>query len=188
MMEEPSEASANLAIYAMTIGPTGPSKMPIDPVWSSEKLFQLNRKKIVTEKLWYMNADFETELDNLSGNYRPLPYFQQINRGLSEHLLLLTNPGDAMLVEPPWPETLVAEADHRGVTLTWPNEQTDNSSKLFTPCGWTPSAIEICQRVGAVMPPISLEIVRRVNSKLFSHSLEFELGVALPGSGTRFNI
>jgi hypothetical protein len=130
-----------------------------------------------------MNADFEVELAH-AGSYRRLPAFEALNRRLSPQLLWLTRPGDALLAREPWPDALTSEARRRGVELVSPTRARSQASRTFTPWGWTPSAVEAGERVGAQLSPVAFETVRRVNSKLWSHALEVELGLALKGAAT----
>jgi hypothetical protein len=64
------------------------------------------------------------------------------------------------------------------------NQVRPHERREFTPWGWTASVIEIGARLGASVNPVPLDVVRRVNSKLWSHNIEQELGVALPGAAT----
>lgn len=134
-----------------------------------------------------MNADFETELASLStpgGAYRRLPFFDALNARLAPHLLRLARPGDALLLPQPWGDAVRDEARRREVELCAPSDAGDQSARVFTPWGWTPGAEAAGERTGAVMRPVPLATVARVNSKLWSHALEVELGVSLPGAAT----
>jgi len=134
-----------------------------------------------------MNADFEIELASLSSPsvaYRRLPFFDALNARLSPHLLRLALPGDALLLPGPWGDAIRDEARRREVELCAPPDAGDQSARVFTPWGWTPSAAAAGERVGAVVRPVPFDVVARVNSKLWSHALEVELGVALPGAAT----
>jgi hypothetical protein len=131
-----------------------------------------------------MNADFETELSAGAAAYRATPFFDALNARLAPQLLWLARAGDALLLPEPWGEALRREAGRRGVELSSPTAAGDNSTRVFTPWGWTPSAAAAGQRAGAVVSPVPFDTVARVNSKLWSHALEVELGVALPGSAT----
>jgi hypothetical protein len=130
-----------------------------------------------------MNADFETELSHTPGTYRRLPSSEALNRRLAPHLLWLARAGDALLLEEPWSEQLKSEARRRKVELVSPQHSTRLSTHLFTPWGWTPSAVAMGEQVCAVVAqPVPFGTVARVNSKLWSHSLEVELGWAQPGA------
>lgn len=132
-----------------------------------------------------MNADFETELAHMRGNkYRRLPFYDALNRRLAPHLLWLARAGDALLLEEQWSENLQREARSREVELVSPNHSTRMAKHIFAPWGWTPSAVAQGERAGAVMNPVPFDIVERVNSKLWSHALEVELGVAQRGATT----
>jgi hypothetical protein len=131
-----------------------------------------------------MNADFEVELAHAPGPYRRTHAFEALNRRLSAQLLWLTRPGDALLAAEPWAESLVVEARRRDVELVSQARTQSQSGRLFTPWGWTRSALEAGERAGAEVHPVPFEIVERVNSKLWSHALEVELGVALKGAAT----
>ncbi len=133
-----------------------------------------------------MNADFETELSDTSGAYRRLPFFDKLNRRLAPHLLWLARPGDALLLLEPWSEHLQREAQRRGIELISPArpEEEHQQERIFTPWGWTPSAVAVGEAVEAIVRPIPLSIVKRVNSKLWSHKLEVELGIAQKGATT----
>ena len=135
-------------------------------------------------KLWYMNADFEIELAHTSLPYRRLPSFEALNRRLAPHLLWLTRPGDALLLEEPFTESLRHEAKRRSVELISTKHPAPQPARIFSPWGWTPSAVALGERVGAIVRPVSLSVVARVNSKLWSHALEIELGLNLPGAAT----
>jgi hypothetical protein len=129
-----------------------------------------------------MNADCEMELAAPGGRYRRPASFDRVNRRLAAHLLWLAAPGDALLLEEGEAESLRARAERRGVELVTTASQGEQRGRTFTPWGWTPSAIARGAATGAAVRPISPEIVARVNSKLFSHALERELGIALPGA------
>lgn len=132
-----------------------------------------------------MNADFETELSHTVGTYRRLPFFDALNRRLAPHLLWLARAGDALLLGEPWSEQLQSEARRRGVELVSPEHSRQLSTHVFTPWGWTPSAVSAGEQAGAVvLSHVPFDIVARVNSKLWSHSLEVELGWAQPGAST----
>ena len=132
-----------------------------------------------------MNADFEVELAHAGrGPYRRTHSYEALNRRLSAHLLRLARPGDALLLSAPWPDSLVEDANGRGVELVPPSNVGSQSHRVFTPWGWTPTAAEAGERAGAVVRPVPFEVVRRVNSKLWSHALEVELGLALEGAAT----
>jgi hypothetical protein len=137
-----------------------------------------------SSRLWYMNADFETELSYTLGTYRRLPSLDALNQRLAPHLLWLTRHGDALLLGEPWSETLKIEAARRGVELIPPASSEPQTKRIFTPWGWTPSALIVGEQAGAVLQPIPFSTVARVNSKLWSHALEVELGIALPGAAT----
>lgn len=132
-----------------------------------------------------MNADFEMELAAASGStYRRPHAFVALNRRLAPHLLWLASHGDALLLEETWPETLAREAARRGVELILlrGDATQPQPDRIFTPWGWTPSVVALGESLGARLPPVSLETVRRVNSKLWSHALEEELGLAMRGA------
>jgi hypothetical protein len=135
-----------------------------------------------------MNADFETELAHRAQTARPYHRTHSsaaVNRRLSEKLLWLAGPGDALLAEEPWADSLVAEARARGVELVSPSRPATKLSRmLFTPWGWTPGAAGLGESAGAIVEPVPFEAVARVNSKLWSHALEVELGVAIEGAAT----
>jgi len=136
-------------------------------------------------RLWYMNADFETELSHTGGDYRRLPPADALNQRLAPHLLWLAQRGDALLLREPWSEQLKSEAVRRGVELISPERATNLGTYHFTPWGWTPSAVAAGHKAGAeVLAPAPLSTIARVNSKLWSHALEIELGWALPGATT----
>lgn len=132
-----------------------------------------------------MNADFEVELaaETTGGKYRRLPPFEALNRRLAPHLLWLAQPGDALLLEQPWSESLQSDARRRGVELVSPGHREREAARLFTPWGWTPCAVAAGVQAGArVSQTVPFATVARVNSKLWSHALEVELGLALDGA------
>jgi len=129
-----------------------------------------------------MNADFEAELSAVGGSYRRSHFFAALNGRLAPHLLWLTSPGDSLLLEEPWPASLTKESERRGVELIRCDSAGKQTGKIFTPWGWTPGVVALGESVGAHLPTVSLETVRRVNSKLWSHALEQELGLAMKGA------
>lgn len=133
-------------------------------------------------KLWYMNADFEMELAHAGQTYRRLPSFEALNQRLAPHLLWLARAGDALLLPEPYTETLRSEAKRRQVELVSLERAAHRSERIFTPWGWTPSALAVGHEARAVLQPVPFETVARVNSKLWSHALEVELGVAIKGA------
>jgi hypothetical protein len=136
----------------------------------------------MASRLWHMNADFEIELSHPTGTYRRLPSFETLNRRLAPQLLWLAREGDALLMPEPWSERLRDEARRRAVELVAPLSPGRDEARIFTPWGWTPSAAAAGRRAGAVTDPVPFDIVARVNSKLWSHALEVEMGVAQPGA------
>jgi len=137
----------------------------------------------MTSRLWYMNADFETELSAPGGAYKRPHFFAALNRRLAPHLLWLTSPGDSILLDDPWPESLTKESEQRGVELILRRGSTNRQTgRIFTPWGWTPGVIAIGESVGAQIPSVSLETIQRVNSKLWSHALEQKLGLTMKGA------
>lgn len=129
-----------------------------------------------------MNADFEMELADASGDYQPPASFAAINRRLAAHLLRLTRSGDALLLDEKPSADLRDEACRRDVEILLTQHHTNQSSRDFTPWGWTPRVIRLGERIGARLNPVAPEVVRRVNSKLWSHKLEQELGILMPHS------
>jgi hypothetical protein len=133
-----------------------------------------------------MNADFEAELEHLAfaarRAYRRPFSFEALNRRLSEKLLWLAREGDALLADEPWADSLVNEAHTRGVELISLASAEGQSHRLFTPWGWTPSALRVGEDAGASVEPLPFDVVARVNSKLWSHALEVELGIAIEGA------
>jgi hypothetical protein len=141
----------------------------------------------MVSKLWHMNADFETELAAPAVPYRRTSFFDALNRRLAVHLLWLARPGDALLLREPWPEQLQTQARRRDVELVSPGKPKDKSARVFTPWGWTPSAVAAGEQAGAVVHALPFDTVARVNSKLWSHALEVELGTAQPGAALAAN-
>lgn len=133
-------------------------------------------------RLWHMNADFETELAHPAGTYRRSSAFDALNRRLAPHLLRPARRGDALLLEEPWPDALRDEARRLGIELLSPARTRHQAGRIFTPWGWTPSAVAAGERAGAVVRSIPFHVTARVNSKLWSHALEVELGIAQPGA------
>lgn len=136
-------------------------------------------------KLWHMNADFETELAAAPAAYRRHAADEALNNRLAAHLLWLAKPGDALLISQS-NDTLQAEADKRGVELlTMQNghaRSISQSARTFTPWGWTQSVSDLGATLEAKVNHAPLATVHAVNSKLWSHRLEQELGIALPGA------
>jgi hypothetical protein len=136
-----------------------------------------------------MNADFEVELAHDAHSTRPYrrtPGLDALNRRLAPHLLRLARRGDGLLYEVPWPDALAGEARKREVELVSPRAaasgRTPQTERIFTPWGWTRAAAAEGLNAGADVRPLDFELAARVNSKLWSHALEVEMGWALPGA------
>jgi hypothetical protein len=137
-----------------------------------------------------MNADFEAELAHdafaPARPYRRTQAFDALNRRLAPHLLRLARPGDGLLYEVPWADALVEEARARGIVLVSPRAaasgRTPQAERVYTPWGWTRTAAAAGSEAGADVRPLDLDVVARVNSKLWSHAVEVEMGWALPGA------
>lgn len=138
----------------------------------------------MARRLWHMNADFEMELASGDSYRRPVS-FGVINRRLATHLLWLAAPGDRLLLdEPPWDESFATEARRRGVELIAAQKAHHQKGYEFTPWGWTPQTVVLGRQIGATVNPVPIDVMRRVNSKLWSHALEREMGIALEGAAT----
>jgi hypothetical protein len=133
-------------------------------------------------RLWYMNADFEMELAANSARYKCPPNFLSINHRLAERLLWLSSPGDALLIDPPWSPELLGTAKRREVELVSGAQPSRHDEHTFTPWGWTPTSLTKGATAGPVLHHPDLDVVRLVNSKLWSFELECELDIAIPGS------
>jgi hypothetical protein len=136
-------------------------------------------------RLWHMNADFEAELAHRAARpaapYRRNGFLDSLNRRLASRLLWLAREGDALLLEGPCAPELRERAQAAGVRLLSPGERVEGRVR-FEPWGWTESAVEAARRAGAEVSAPPLDVVARVNSKLWSHALEVELGVRMPGA------
>lgn len=135
-------------------------------------------------RLWFLNADFETELSVRPGTYRRTQSYAKLNQRLAPHLLWLTQPGDGLLLSKPWSDELQYEAQKFQIDLFEISKSTLDDY-LFTPWGWTLSAIDDGLRAGAIVqPPVPVSVIAQINSKLWSHALEVEMGWALPAAAT----
>jgi len=126
-----------------------------------------------------MNADVELELE--SADYRRTPTVAARNRRLAAGVLWLAGRGDAILLDRPWDEDLAGAARAAGVELVDPDAPGNQAGRRLAPWGWSAQAAALGRRLGARVEHPPIEAVARVNSKLFSHALERELGVATPG-------
>lgn len=131
-----------------------------------------------------MNADCETELACAAGTYRRPASLDILNHRLAAHLLWLMRPGDALLLREPWSERLRSAARRRAVELVSPAHTKHQGHRIFTPWGWTPSAVAVGERAGAALHSVPYDVAARVNSKLWSHALEVELGLVQRGAAT----
>ncbi|MFQ3591277.1 MAG: hypothetical protein SNJ67_13400 [Chloracidobacterium sp.] len=132
-------------------------------------------------RLWHINVDFEAELAAFvqGRRYVPTGAFAARNQMVAYNVLrYLARAGDALLVPSAWLAPLAAEATRAGVVLVPLENPGNRSGYEFTPWGWTPQALRVGERTGARLSPPALEVVARVNSKVYSHRLEAELGVA----------
>ena len=133
-------------------------------------------------RLWYMNADFEMELAANSPHYKCPESFQNINRRLAEKLLWIAAPGDALLIDAPWSSQLEEFASGRNVKLVDSPDPAKFHEHQFTPWGWTPTSKAKGIATGAAVLNPDIDVVRMVNSKIWSFRLECEMGTAILGS------
>lgn len=108
--------------------------------------------------LAWSNLDFEHDL---AGHLRPTPLLEELCRRWRFILRLL-------------PEA------RQATCLSDPSGLAPGSVDKLLCWGASPRAQKLARALGCSLPP--LEVVRRVNSKLFSHSLERSAGLALPGA------
>ncbi len=138
----------------------------------------------MSARLWYMNADFEMELAiPPTGKYFCSPIVEKINHRLAPNLLWLASPGDALLLEKPWSSDTIKLAQKQQVDLIALDCKTKHPNKVFTPWGWTTSVIRLGSKLEAIVNAPSLELITRINSKLFSFQLEQEWGIAMSKAG-----
>ncbi len=133
-------------------------------------------------RLWYINTDCEAEWAALARGDRFVPpgHFAAQNYILAFNLLkYLLRPGDGLLAPRSWWPGLAATAVAAGVELVPLDCPGDQSARQFTPWGWTPTARAIGEHAGAHLASPPLDVVARVNSKVYSHRLEHELGIAV---------
>ena len=131
-----------------------------------------------------MNADFEMELATPpTSKYFCSPIVEKINRRLAPNLLWLAAPGDALLLEKPWSTDTIKLAQKQQVDLIALDCETKHPDKTFTPWGWTTSVITLGSKIEAIVNAPSLELITRINSKLFSFQLEQEWGIAMSKAG-----
>jgi hypothetical protein len=135
----------------------------------------------MVNKLWYMNADFEMELANPPNKkYFCSDIVSEINQKLAPHLLWLAQKGDVLILAEPWSNEVKEFARKQEVELVSPTSKIKYPEKFFTPWGWTPSSISVGEKFGAIVNKVDLELIARINSKLFSFQLEKEWKIALP--------
>lgn len=136
---------------------------------------------LLTPKLWYMNADFEMELANPPGRkYLRDLNVEKINQHLAPNLVWLASKGDFLLLEKPWSKNVIKLAEERQINLITLESESRYLDKVFTPWGWTTSVIALGNKLGAIVNSPSLELIAKINSKLFSFELEKEWGIAMP--------
>lgn len=136
-----------------------------------------------------MNADFEMELANPPNKkYFCSDIVAQINQKLAPHLLWLAQKGDDLILAEPWTDEVKEFAKKQEVELISPNSKTKYPEKIFAPWGWTTSAISVGEKFGAIVKKVDLELVARVNSKLFSFQLEKEWNILLPTTAIVSNL
>ncbi|MBI4850362.1 MAG: hypothetical protein HY819_00910 [Acidobacteria bacterium] len=134
----------------------------------------------MTSKLWYMNADFEMELANPpTYKYLCSPIVEKINKQLAPNLLWLAAKDDSLLLEKPWSKDIVELAKEKKVDLISLDSKDKYPNKVFTPWGWTPSAITLGSKLETIISAPNLELIAKINSKLFSFQLEQEWGIAM---------
>lgn len=135
-----------------------------------------------------MNVDFEMELATGDKPYRVPGLLESINQHLTKRLMWLAKRGDAILFHR-LPERNISEtARMRGLAIKTLETPFRKDEYVFSPWGWSKRIVEIGLRSNAIMEFPSLEIVRRVNSKLWSHSIERDLGCDLKGSAVAESI
>ena len=121
-------------------------------------------------RIFLGNFDFEHQIAT-SGYNRPA------------HLLPLTKPDDRVHFDEPLPHEFLAAAADAGLVH---GRSVTNSppavSLQAAPWGWSETALRAASQLGCHVTAPPLDVVRRANSRTFSHELEIEIGKSLSGA------
>jgi hypothetical protein len=130
------------------------------------------------------NFDFEWSLAH--NIQHPSAALQRLSAELATTWLAVSEPGDILLLPG---ETEPGFWTQLGDDLPWPLPgrirclSEAPSGLTVTPWGWTQQFIDACRTNGVPLPPYpDVEVVRRVNSRRFSHELERDLACGLRGA------
>lgn len=134
-------------------------------------------------RLYLGNFDFEHQL--AIPRYGRPNRLAALNAELAAHLLPLTNQGDMVRFPEPLPDGFLQAAAHVGII--------HDDQVIFTPpasalqlqaaaWGWSDAAIQESRKLGCRVAAPPADVVCHANSRTFSHGLEEELEVQLPGA------
>jgi hypothetical protein len=135
----------------------------------------------------FNGGDFEAELAALPGPHARTAIARAIDRDLAPCMLPLLGPADAVLLEEPVEDGALAPLRAAGLALARPALAADARGERLVAWGASPSAAARARALGLAFDAPDAAIVRRVNSKLWSHALERELGCAIPGAAALFS-
>jgi hypothetical protein len=136
------------------------------------------------------NFDFEWSLGH---PHVPAPTpLQRLSSELAHTWPAIAEPDDVLWLPDGIDADLWSSLQHE---LPWPLPQTCRRlsdaprDAVVCPWGWTERVVNECQRAGLPLPPHpAIDVVRRINSRGFSHQLEEELGCGLPEATLQYGL
>lgn len=135
------------------------------------------------EVAYFFNAgDFEAELAAWPRPHARTAIGRAIDRELGPCCLVLGRAEDSFIVEEPIDGRALAPLGEAGIAFARPVTDARGCAERLVPWGAAPSALVRARALGLACEAPAVEIVRRVNSKLWSHALERELGCGLAGA------
>jgi len=139
-------------------------------------------------RLFISNFDFEHQLAEPMRSRSHLRI--ELNRQLAWSWLGVADDNDSLWMSSSVSEPVFPESRQFGLPdLKFLSQQNAPlADHELCPWGWTQEILDWGRQQGLRCPAPPLEIVRQVNSRLFSIALENEWGVGLPGAGALYSL
>ena len=129
-------------------------------------------------RLWYLNGDFDLELAG-----EPIGRLERAVAEMSLWFLLAAEAGDRVICDRLPPQQYLEHLADAGLVVAKPAEEGQHYPNLSAEAwGWTARSRDRLAGFGARLSHPALEVVARVNGRLFAHRVTQELGLGVPGA------
>ena len=129
-------------------------------------------------RLWYLNGDFDLELA-----CEPIGRLERAVAEMSLWFLLAAEADDRVICDRTPPPEYLEHLAEAGLVVANPAEEGQRYDELSAEAwGWTERSRDRLASFGASLSHPPLEVVARVNGRLFAHRITQELGLGVPGA------